>query len=163
MEGRGHAPGGLGGACVHAADCAGVPPICAGENTAIHGPLAAGMGALARQRASNTHAPPKPPAHGDRRPKRYHSAHSDLEVYITPPHPRTSCDTFPKIQPRNFPETPLGNGSGDGTIDAAASRKPQSPCPGATHGPTSPCFSVCCVRARRRRIRNVQELRGLDA
>ena len=28
--------------------------------------------------------PPTPPAHGDRRPKRYHSAHSDLEVFITP-------------------------------------------------------------------------------
>ena len=29
--------------------------------------------------------PPNPPAHGDRCPKRYHSAHSDLEVFISPP------------------------------------------------------------------------------
>ena len=56
-----HAPGGLGGACVHAAVCAGVPPICALENTAIHGPLAAGMGGT-RAPASFQHTrAPQPP------------------------------------------------------------------------------------------------------
>ena len=42
-------------------------------------------GALSRKLLLIHTRPPNPPAHGDRRPQRYHSAHSDLEVFITPP------------------------------------------------------------------------------
>ena len=41
-------------------------------------------GALERKQLRFHTRPPNPPAHGDRRPKRYHSAQSDLEVFLTP-------------------------------------------------------------------------------
>ena len=60
VDGR-HAPGGLGGACVSESVCAEVPPICAGEYTAIHGPLAAGMGGTRAQASfQHTRAPQTP-------------------------------------------------------------------------------------------------------
>ena len=41
-------------------------------------------GALRRKQQHEHTRPPNPPARGDRRPQRYHSAHSDLEVFNTP-------------------------------------------------------------------------------
>ena len=50
-------------------------------------------GALQRQQIHFHTRPPNPPAHGDRRPQRYHSAHGDLEVFNAPALGLASCGT----------------------------------------------------------------------
>ena len=85
MEGGGHAPGGLGGACVSESVGAEVPPNSSCEWTMNSRVFSSADGGHSRASELPTHTrPPNPPAHGDRRPQRYNSAHSDLEVFITP-------------------------------------------------------------------------------
>ena len=77
-------PGGLGGAWVSESVGAEVPPFQLRVDHELPCFLQRRWGALRRNQRHGHTRPPNPPAHGDRRPKRYHSAHSDLEIFNAP-------------------------------------------------------------------------------
>ena len=60
------------------------PPTALEETRQLMVHPQAAWGALVRHQLPIHTRPPNPPARGDRRPKRYNSALSDLEIFITP-------------------------------------------------------------------------------